>query len=367
MKMTELIEANDDNTTGDLVDLTEYEQVYLMEDDDKSYVGRCKIIDQSGQYRGADQRKREHHRASENGEIRNCARLLSTAIAEKGIEAFVCKVLETVHTSKAAEREIYWINEYETVHPKGYNLVGGVDGKYQLHDETKMLMRISHMSFGKDAQKRYGISIERKITDTGVGYRGFHDGVPKGFFSNTLSEEDKKAKAIHYHLTGQHEYERRIPRARKLLGFDGQIITQPGVKPASSEKGNDTYRAYHPSRSGLKEKSFQPDEFDEAVAYAKELIALPNDMTQVPDKYKAVTRSKPNPLDKYLKTKSAKKDTQFVKKGEVYGYSVEVPKALVDPTATRLDMKTISYDVSPEENKRLARLVRNSIMKNPIV
>ena len=362
--MSESVEIDFADCESVEVDLADYEHIYNIFDD-QGYVGRASILNSKGEYRGADERFTEHVKAAQKGEIRNCARLLSAAIAEKGEDAFEMRILETVHTKEAAVREIFWINELNTVSPNGYNLMGGSGDRYNLHPDTKELMRKSHMSFGNDAQKRFNIKVERKVLPKCVGYRGFFNGKPKGFFSNTLTEEQKRSKAIHYNLTGEHEYERRIPRARKLLGFDGETITQPGVKPQTADTGNETYRAYHPSRSGLKEKSFGRDDIEGAIAYAKELIALSDDLSLVPEKYKAIRREKPDPKNKYLKQKSAKKDKPHAKKGEVYAYDVEVP-AKHTKSGEKETTGSWLENLTPEENRIRARKLRNELMKDPI-
>jgi hypothetical protein len=220
-------------------------------------------------------------------------------------------------------------------------------------------MRKSLTSFGKEAQKRYNITFERKIVNGTVGYRGFHKGVPKGFFSNTLTEAEKKAQALHYHLTGQSEHERRIPRERLHVAEGGVDIKQPGVKAVYNDYGRlRGYRAYHPTNTKIKSKMF--DDLANAIDHAKMLIAFPDD--DIPVDYIVVPTTKHD--DRlYLKAKLAKKDTDFVKAGEVYGFSVDVPKAKINPAAVRLNLKTLDITKTPEENLKNARLVRNSIMK----
>lgn len=344
---------------SDVVDLADYDQIYRASDGQMDYVGRVSVLGKDGTPRGAQEREHEHTYAAMRGEIRNCARLLSKAMIEKGPEAFTFEILETVEKSRGAEREIFWINSLNTVAPNGYNLMGGEGDRFTTHPDTKELMRRSHKSFGKDAQKRFNITVERKIVKETVGYRGFYNGVPKGFFSNTLTETEKKAQAIHYHLTGKSEHERRIPRNRLHSAEGAVVIKQPGVKANYNEYGRlRGYRAYHPTNTSIRSETF--DNLDDAIARAKLLISFPED--KVPQEYLVVPQVKHEDRF-YLKSKRAKLDTKFVKAGEVYGFSVDVPKIKIDPDATRLNLKTLDITKTPEENLKNARLVRNSILK----
>lgn len=316
--------SSQQRTTIEEIDLTDFDQIYYIHDDEKGYVGKVSVLDKQGQPRGFEKREEEHRMAAQIGEVRNCARLLARAIAEKGWDNFTGELLETVDRSKSVEREIFWINEMNTVSPKGYNLIGGIDDKYVLHPDTKELMRQSHQSFGKAAQKRFTVKVERKITKTGVGYRGFFNGTPKGFFSNTLTESEKKAKAIHYNLTGDSEYDRRIPRARQHADGDGLNITQAGVKAHYNDFGRLTgYRAYHPTRPYLKSKTFESQK--DAISYAKLLMSFSEQST--PEEYIA-DKVPEKPRDQlYIKPKKHSKGTSQIPKGALVGYEVAIPAA----------------------------------------
>ncbi len=93
-------------------------------------------------------------------------------------------------------------------------------------------------------------------------------------------------------------------------------------------------------------------------------------VVRVPEKYKAIPREKPDPLDKWLSAKKAKKNTKHVKSGEVYGYEVkfkDIPDGKKKPNARRLLGSSMSYEKTPEENKKMARLIRNSMLIEPII
>lgn len=86
--------------------------IYIVKNDinDKVYIGQSKDV---------AQRLRSHCKSS-NKDVS----LLSKAIQEYGKEHFRCEILE-YHVKNADEREKYWITQYNSIYPNGYNILPG--------------------------------------------------------------------------------------------------------------------------------------------------------------------------------------------------------------------------------------------------
>ena len=130
--------------------------------------------------------------------------------------------------------------------------------------------------------------------------------------------------------------------------------------------GTPRYRADHPTNKQVASKTFAS--LEDATTYAKKVSKFRPGY--VPVEYKATHSKTADPLDKWLSAKKAKKDTKHVKCGEVYGYEVklkDIPEGKQKSNARRLGGSSMKYDVPPEENKKMARLIRNSLLIEPIV
>lgn len=126
--MTEKLDSAPLSSVEETIDLDEYERIYRIDGPDKTYVGRCKLADG----RVIEDRLKEHLKV----DTRSCAPKLLEAIVEHGRDAFSIKGLEVCHRSARMQREIFWINELNTVYPNGYNLMGGDESGYKHHEET---------------------------------------------------------------------------------------------------------------------------------------------------------------------------------------------------------------------------------------
>lgn len=56
---------------------------------------------------------------------KNQSHYLNNAIRKYGVDDFVVELIEYCETEKADEREIYYIKEYNSLYPNGYNLKNG--------------------------------------------------------------------------------------------------------------------------------------------------------------------------------------------------------------------------------------------------
>lgn len=308
--------------TTEQIDFADFEQIYRIDGPDKTYVGRAALLDAAGNFRGAQARFKEHVAACNDHKLKNSSRLLVEAMIELSPSAFKMTVLDTVQSDEGARREIFWINELNTVSPNGYNLFGGTDDKYSSHEETKELSRRSLKSFGKDAIKKPSASVERIIAPNCVGYRGFHNGVQKGFFGRKFELAKLRAMALHWHLYGESEYERRLPRPRKHGHEDGTDITQPGVKSHEHSDGTKVYRASHPTNTRMRSQTFE--KYEDAVAFNKKLLSLDED--NIPEEFLAERRPERPPNMLYITgPKPHNRGTKTVPKGTEVGFEVRIP------------------------------------------
>ena len=84
-----------------------------------------------GQTNNFERRKKEHINQSiyrTNGNYTQYP--IHKAIRKYGIDNFMIEILETTDHEHVDERERYWINEYNTVVPNGYNICGGGKNDY---------------------------------------------------------------------------------------------------------------------------------------------------------------------------------------------------------------------------------------------
>lgn len=68
-------------------------------------------------------------------------RVIGRAIQKYGWSAFSAEVLETVLPEHADDRERYWIAEFNTLTPNGYNLESGGADRKEVSQQTRELMR----------------------------------------------------------------------------------------------------------------------------------------------------------------------------------------------------------------------------------
>lgn len=106
------------------------------------------------------------HKSAAKSKIKKIT--IDKAMAELGVENFWYEVIET--TENYDEREVYWINYYNSTVPNGYNLLLGGDGAQIgtnsanaiIRDEIILNALMDDLSFTdikmKDLAKKYGVS-----------------------------------------------------------------------------------------------------------------------------------------------------------------------------------------------------------------
>lgn len=314
----------DEEAITELVNLCDYEEIYLIDGPGKMYVGRHAMTNKHGRMRLKEDRLQEHFDSAKKDSGVGGCRVLSAAIREHGEQAFTLSHLEFCKNENAKAREIFWINHLDTVHPFGYNLTSGTeDGRYVMHQESKERSAAALTSFGKLGRHCAQAKVMLIRAPNQVGYRGYHKGEPHGFFSNNFSMDEKRDMALTWHLYGELKFERRLPRRRQHTDKTGQEITQTGVKVRFNTAGEKVYHAYHPTRPDVKEKCFK--ELEAATNYTKLLQSFDD----VPSEYLA-RKNPPRPSDvdlRYIKIKKANGRTS-VQKGTEIGHEVNIPANL---------------------------------------
>ena len=100
--------------------------------------------------------------------------VLHKSMKKHGVENFSIELLEKVENTKLNEREVYWINKYNSEIPNGYNMTaggGGVSG-YRHTEKTKAVLRV------KSAKWMENLSEDEKVARA-ERLRKLHKGKPK--------------------------------------------------------------------------------------------------------------------------------------------------------------------------------------------
>lgn len=343
----------------EVIDLGVFEEIYMIHGP-KCYVGRHKLVDQSGGARTKDTRFEEHRRAAlSDREARSC-RLLNAAIAEFGFGEFGIESLEICPIEDAKAREIHWIGRKGTLHPGGYNLMGGDEnGRYTMHPDSRKRCADALRSFGKTGATDHTATVRKVTAPNHVGY---HQGRPHGFFSNNFTLEEKRSMALKWHLYGTLDYDRRLPRQRKHTNERGEKITTPGVKVRFNTAGDEVYYGYHPSRADVKMKTFATQ--TEAEEYAALVTSFGDD--DIPDEYMAVPRPpRPEGIDlRYLLTKKFKGSAK-IPKGTPMGYEVAISKKM-SKTGEKISKYFSAREVGWDECAERAQKYRDEQLEKPL-
>lgn len=118
---------------------------------DKSYIGQSIHI---------ERRFQEHCQTA----LRNPKTIFHYALKKYGIENFTFEVIEYCNEEELDNKEIYYINYYNTLSPKGYNIqVGGKDSHIVPEDWVidlqNLLANHNNTQSLKEIAEEYGISV----------------------------------------------------------------------------------------------------------------------------------------------------------------------------------------------------------------
>jgi hypothetical protein len=109
--------------------------IYLIKNkiNNKIYVGQAvshRLNNGKYRYFGYKGRFKDHISEAINNTKKNQSTYLNNAIRKYGKENFDVELIETCETNDSDKKEIYYINEYKSIYPNGYNLtIGGKNFK----------------------------------------------------------------------------------------------------------------------------------------------------------------------------------------------------------------------------------------------
>lgn len=116
-----------------------------------------------GQSRTIEKRWIKHKNASNNPNDHNYDTPLHRAFRKYGVNNFKFEIIEECSIDKLDEREIYWINYYDSF-TKGYNLTLGGDGSGYAINKNKVIGIIDDLTnsllFQKEIAEKWGCSEE---------------------------------------------------------------------------------------------------------------------------------------------------------------------------------------------------------------
>lgn len=139
--------------------------------------------------------------------------LISLALKKYGKDNFSLEIIETVfEREKLNEREIFWIDKLETLHPKGYNLHGGGISSegWKLEELTRKAISESRKGWV------YSEKTKEKISKTKKGMISTFKGKKHSKETKLKMSDSKKGKPSHRlgkKLTEEHK--KRISESHK--------------------------------------------------------------------------------------------------------------------------------------------------------
>jgi hypothetical protein len=186
----------------------------------KKYIGQTlshKL--NTGLYRpfGRQRRLNQHTSDAINNTKKKQCSYLNNSIRKHGKDKFVVTLLEYCLPEQANDREIYYINEYSTMYPNGYNLTEGGKKGPTLQVQREKLMHKSHEQFKETKLSRYnGVNVELNNIDNyikqyshgrygGTYYMVIIEGIKSIFVAKYLTSEELKTHVIDF----IHELHRR--------------------------------------------------------------------------------------------------------------------------------------------------------------
>jgi len=212
----------------------------------KVYVGQSKKV---------LTRKKQHERGDTNN-----SRRFNNAMNKHGADGFEFEVLEYCSSDLMDEREVYWINQLNSLYPSGYNLTSGGGAFQKHHDETKKKMSANqkqrvkqgihlfaskefqneqakkqielakqgrHSSQQPEFKEKKKKAIEQKVANTGFYFR--HS-------KSTIENYRKKQIELYESGKGKFQDPALIEKNRKLVQKKLAEVTHHTQKPDWSEK-----------------------------------------------------------------------------------------------------------------------------------
>lgn len=166
----------------------------------KSYIGQVLLLyGKNKKIYGSKARFREHVHDSKKENGGNC-RLLNYALRKYGKENTVLEVLTTVKIEEMTRYEDYFMNQYNSMAPNGYNLKsGGRCGHYspEMIANRKYIKGESHHNYGKKLSKEHREKISKKLIDNVIRYG--HDGLKLPKYIKYVVKIDREGYGIYSH------------------------------------------------------------------------------------------------------------------------------------------------------------------------
>lgn len=256
-----LEESNPETTINldDTVDDKGESCIYLITNTEtkKQYVGQTTMLYPGGRKGGAQTRFKIHLYRAFNSEKEPQCTVLYNSMRKHGADKFTVETLLICSKKYIDLYEVVFIQLYNTISPKGYNIETGGCSIKVLHQDTRQLLSkarrfasVSDNDKGKILQAMASVGINdlpmgvQYSHDTKTGYEGFRV-IKRGFQSKIFSAkgrtlEQKLQQAMkYYHMSSQEEIDEfniQIRNEASLL-IASKRIMDDNVKEAM--KAND--------------------------------------------------------------------------------------------------------------------------------
>ena len=200
--------------------------------------------------KSAKERFREHKYFATRPDFRHC-KYLHNAIAKYGAENFTLEVVEECPKELLDEREIYWIDKYDSYN-NGYNLTIGGGGNQQAWDTATIQKHWDEgMSITDIANK---IGRDRECVGRELKRLGISPSEIKKRCSQVLKEKNRQ-KIYQYDLNGNFICEfASIYDAEEILG-----ISRHSIRNASNGS--------HPVSGGYQWRRYKADNIGKAIRH----------------------------------------------------------------------------------------------------
>lgn len=192
--------------------------------------------------------------------------ILTEAIKKYGKDNFYIDLIEEVESAERAyELEQYYIKEYSTKVPNGYNLTDGGDGLYGVIIDDEDRKRRSKVMKKLHKEKRTGMHGKKHSEDTRKKMSISGKNIPKPWLSGRVLSEESKQKIREKHLGKSLSEETRKKISENHHDVNGENNPMYGKKhsPETIEKLREKAKN-RPKRvwinNGIEEKLMNIDE-----------------------------------------------------------------------------------------------------------
>lgn len=216
-----------------------------------------------------EQRMNAHKSSAANLNKKDGCRALNNAIRTYGWDNIDKTIIEYCEHDQLDELESYYINYYETLSPKGYNLMTGGNSNKTYSDESKLLQR--------EAALKRDVKIYRKneITMDWPKHLGLFNGYPR------ITKHPKcSSKGFN---DPKKTFEENLEDAKEFLELlnsgEIEVIIPPRELPKGIQKMGNGYRVHIKKDGKVITKNFANQAYSAATLLenAKEFLEHLND------------------------------------------------------------------------------------------